>query len=229
MSQGEENMEPIPSNLPEELRAALEDVRQIRELVDRSRENHPIRFLLRPHIYLSLLGAPLIAIYGIVSQMVLDSEKVIVMGLQKNTLLWLLTLAILLVFSGLKGLITLLAVRREEKELSRICREIVGGDYFRIYGPIFVLTAAACIAMFQLGSSQQIVGLICMAVGAIWIAAPLAIPIPEVRGVGVFFLVTGFIAMFVLPDFPFYKLAAIWVVGLLALGITVSRSFKKIE
>ena len=49
-----------------------------------------------------------------------------------------------------------------------------------------------------------------MAVGVVWVCLPLLVPLPGTALIGGLFVVLGALAVFVLPEWPFYKLGAIW-------------------
>ncbi len=212
----------------EDLQAALKDIRLIRELVDRTRESHPIRLILRPHLNLFIISGPIMAIYGIGSQLILDAAEVTIWGLPKNILLLIMGGMTALLFGVLHAVLLYPIFKKKgAHEYFRIIRKGYYVDYSRIVLPISSLAGAACLIAVLPGNPHQIVGLVTAAVGAIWIAMPLALPLPEISRGGVFFLITGIIAIFVWPEYPFFKLAAIWGLGLVGIGFFGLRSFKQ--
>ena len=220
-------MEPHNSVSPNDLQSALDEVRRIRDLVERTRMSHPIRYLLRPLMFYVIALAPLVVIYGIVSQWILDAETDNVLGLSKDTLLWVFGAASLVFISVIKAVVPWIAFHRDEQELLRILRKIYTADYFRVVLPVVCLAAAACVAMAQAGNAHQIMGLITAAVGVVWMMATLMFPLPEYPPISIFLIVTGILSIFILPAYPFYKLAVVWGIALFALGILGLRVSKQ--
>jgi len=218
-----------PKGLEEtpDLRTALEDVHRIRELVDRTRGSHPIRQILRPLLIMSIIIGPIMAIYGIASQLILDAARVTIWGMSKTTFLWIMGGAMGLLIGSLKTMLPFATLPRGDQEYSRILKKIFTLDYGRIILPILSLAGAACLLAIQAGSPHQVFGLVTAAIGAIWIAAPLAFPLPEVSRGGVFLLIGGIVALFVWPEYPFFKLAAIWGLALVGIGLAGLRSSGK--
>ncbi len=211
----------------EDLQAALKDIRLIRELVDRTRGSHPIRQILRPHLIIYILSGPIMAIYGIGSQLILNAEKVTIWGLSKTILLLIIGGITALLIFVLHVVLLSPIFENNAYKFFRILKKINAIDYSRIVLPISSLTGAACLIAIITGNPHQIAGLITAAIGAIYIAMPLALPLPEVSRGGVFLLVTGIMAIFVWPEYPFFKLAAIWGLGLVGIGFFGLRSFKQ--
>ncbi len=210
-----------------DLQDAIEDIRLIRELVDRTRGSHPIRQILRPHLNFFMIIGPIMAIYGIGSQLILDAANVIILGLPKNIILLIIGGITALLLSILKVALFSPIFGFDAHEYIRNWRKVVTVDYFRIVLPISSLAGAACLIAIITGNPHQIVGLITAAIGAIWIAMPLALPLPEISRGGVFLLITGIIAIFVWPEYPFFKLAAIWGLGFVGIGFFGLRSFRQ--
>ncbi len=206
------------------IRAALEDVNRIRELVDRTRGSHPVRQILRPLLITCIIVGPIIAVYGIASQLILDRAGVTIWGIPKVTLLWIMGGGVLLTIGALKLMFPFRALKGDEQEYFLILKKIYTLDYGRIILPILSLAGAACLLVIKAGNPHQVVGLITAAIGAIWIAAPLAFPLPEVSRGGLFLLITGIISLFGWPEYPFFKLAVIWGIALVGIGLIGLRS-----
>lgn len=220
-------MEDTATALPKDVQAALDDVRRIRELVDRTRDHHPVRLVVGPVVTLLGLLGPVVAAYGVVSQLVLDGRIAPPAGLSRAAFLWVLGGITVVGTGALKALVTALTTRKEGYELSRILKQIYGPTWARVFLPTMALAVAASVAAAQLGAPWLIVGLVTGALGAVLVALPIALPLPELTLLGVGLLVSGIASMFVARDAPFYALAVIWGVHLLAAGLVGRRRFAK--
>lgn len=207
--------------LPKEIQDALEDVKQIRSYFDKNRMNHPIRVLFQPIRMRTLFFTPFFAVYGVLSQWVLDSSQMSYGPLSKTGML-LFLFGCLCVAGGLTKYIVFRIVSKplgyQMKEVAR--RVFFVDGYLRIVGSILFAFSALAIVFFQLGHPHYLVGTLALCLGIIMVMIPLALPLPEFTWSGVYFLCAGFLAMFCWPAYPFYKVAVIWPIGFVLFGLS---------
>ena len=218
-----------PQKLPEELQSALEDVRQMRDLVDRIRSKHPIRVIFRPLMYYSFVAAGVVVAFGVVAQLALMSTSPTVLGLPRTTFVWTLGLSLLGLLAASKWTISAVATKRSGYDAQPMLRKLFGTGYLRVIPPIMLLALCAAVALGQAGKAHQIVGVVTIAYGVALVAMPLVWPISEVTTAGLAAIVLGVVAMFVLPEYPFFKLAAIWGPVLTLMSTQVLRGLKREE
>lgn len=212
-----------PQPTPQEIQAALEDVRRIRTLVQRGQDSRPLWLVMKPLYVFAIVAGPVVAAFAIGAQLIVDHPASRLAGLTKPALLGIMGGLLVALSAGLKSLIAAAVSRREGLELSRVLREVFSRHYFRTALPIITLTAAAAASLHQGAQDQAIAGLVSAAFGALLITAPLVVPVRGATAAGLFALLGGVTAMFVLPAYPFYKVAVIWGVALSAVGIMGRR------
>lgn len=213
------------SPLPEELQAALEDVRQVRDTLGKLRMTHPIRDMMRPLQVFSIVMGPVLLVYGIIMQRMYDTPGSQIFGLSKTTFVWIATLLLVVVSGVIKGML----VRKASADLgysyTGLLNRVLWDDgYIRIIAAVFPMIAILIATFIHIGHAYQIPGLIMLFTGAITILIPLAFPLQELTRVGVFSLVAGGASMFVYPEFPFYKAGILFGVMCIILGVTPIRS-----
>ena len=202
---------------------ALADLRQIRETLDRSRDNHPIRLVGHALLTLSALVGALIVVYGLAAQLVLSALPHGVGGLGASAILWILSAILMVASAGAKVGVMAAASRRAGFDINKLLASVVTADYMRVLVPIYLLTAVAGSGLVLSGRADMLPGLIAVAFGAVCVAIPAIFPLRELTGIGVVSLGLGSLAMFVLPEWPFLKIAL--VLGLpLAIGALLQRS-----
>jgi hypothetical protein len=76
--------------------------------------------------------------------------------------------------------------------------------------PTLVVGIGVGVGLAIAGRADMIVGQSAMVLGAIYVGLTTVAPLKEFSLVGVMLIVGGAVAMFVLEDYPFYKLAVIW-------------------
>jgi len=213
-----------------ELQRALEDVRRIRRTLDAGRQGAVVRRIFRPVFLFGFFFGPTMAAFALAMEWVLHQPGPEVFGLPKADLLWLLGGGCLLVMAVVKMLVFGLAARREGYGFGEFLRRAYSADLLRIAVPLILLCAACSAMVAQLGAPEKIAGIAVMSYGAIWLMMPLALPLPDNRVLGWFFLVTGAFGIFVLTEYPFLKLAAVFGLGfgvLMPLGHWAADSREK--
>ncbi len=198
-----------------DLAAALEDLRRIREVVDRARANHPVRLVARPLLgYALSLGLAVIA-FGVAGEVALRYGR--------GDLIWALGGA-LLVAAWLGKLVLIdAASRRVGYDIVSVLRETFTRDYLRILVPGAFSIALAGQALHTLGGDHLILGFVLAACGALLIPLTAAIALEEWALMGVWMFLSGAAAMGVFPGRPFLTLAVCWG-GALVVGAVLLRS-----
>ncbi|MCK6512430.1 hypothetical protein L6R29_21070 [Myxococcota bacterium] len=219
------NEKPHP---PEELETALANVRMIREVMDKVRLSHPVREMMRPLLLLGLWFMPVFVLYGVVCQWLLDQPVAQLWGQPKSTWIWSASF-LLFSFAGYaKYYVSRPEMNRHGYDyLSFLKRILVGDGYLRIVFGVLALLGASIALVVQAGLSHQIPGLFVIGTGAIMLMLPLALPLPELTGTGVFLIFAGIFSLFVFPTYPFYKISVLFglfnlLVGLQGLKIAAS-------
>ncbi len=212
---------------PEELETALANVRMIREVMDKVRLSHPVRDMMRPLLLLGLWFMPVFVLYGVVCQWLLDQPTEQLWGQPKATWIWSASF-VLFSFAGFaKYYVSRPEMNRHGYDyLSFLRRILVGDGYLRIMFGVLALMGASIALVIQAGLSHQIPSLAIIGSGAIMVMLPLALPLPELTGTGVFLIFAGLFSMFVFPTYPFYKISVLFglfnlLVGLQGLKIAV--------
>lgn len=195
-----------PPPLSKDLQEALEDVRQIREVMDKVRLSHPVRQVFRPLMLLGFWGAPLFFSYGWAAQWIYSRSSVL--GISRTAALWALSIAVLVSFGIAKQILFYRSTRSGGYHPLRFLRRILLIDgYGRVIFAMAGLTSFSIAFAVSIGRPEDAVGFLMMGAGAIFLIAPLAIPIPEISIAGFFGLLAGGISLFVLPGYPFAKFA----------------------
>ena len=197
----------------QEVQSALDDVQRIRDLLDSSHRDHPLRRIFRPLTLLGFFFGPLVIGFGIWMQWVYGSGRAEILGFDRTTVLWLLGGSAMLLTGVAKLVIFRFGAVREGFGLAGFFRRVYSLGYLRILVAIASVVGVSCVVVAELGRPDMIVGLITLGFGALLIALPVVLPLPETSSLGVFFLVGGALAVFLLPAYPFYKVAALWGVG----------------
>lgn len=209
------------SHVSEELEAALEDVRQVRSYVDRLRMSHPIRGVIQPLNRLALALAPIFMVFGIGMQWLLDSPMSSLWGVSKVVWVSSITGVLLLASSVAKYVIFSRSSQSSGYPYSSLLRRMLLGDgYLRILGSMLTILVVMSVVVIQLGQAHMIVSLIGLYSGAILVMLPLAIPLPEFTRLGIGMLIVSSVALFVFPGYPFYKVAILFGLLCLLMGLT---------
>lgn len=216
----------MKASTPEELRNALDDVRRIREVIEETKESQPIRALMRPLMIYALVVSPVVVVYGLVAQWLMDAQGEVFWGLHKTSLQWLFGGALLVLLGAVKWLVAARAARQNGHEMTKIWRKMLFGlGYYRIVVTMLVLIGVLVWTFVEIGQAHRIAGLICLLSGVIMFLMPLALPLPEMSGAGLFLMVAGAIGLFVWPAYPFYKVAGIFGTGCVWIGLAGFRNF----
>ncbi len=223
-------MTPQPSPLPEELQAALEDVRQVRDTLGKLRLSHPIREMIEPMRIFSFVMAPILLGYGVLMQRWFDASATHLFGMPKRTFVWVASLTFVVLSSIAKGLIYRKASQARGYSYSEVIRRVLWVDgYIRIVVAVMSVLGILIAVFVHSGQAYQIPGLIAICSGAIVILIPLAFPLPELTWVGVVSLVTGGASMFMYPAYPFYKAGVLFFMICMGFGFTTVRLNPKTE
>lgn len=213
-----------------EIQRALEDVRRIRRTLDAGRQGAVLRRIFRPVFLLGFFFGPTMAAFALAMEWVLHQPDPEVFGLPKTDLLWLLGGGCLLVMAVVKLFVFRLAARREGYDFGEFLQRTYSADLLRIAIPLILLCAACSVMAAHLGAPERIAGIAVMGYGVIWLMMPLALPLPDNRVLGWFFLLAGAFGIFVLTEYPFLKLAAVFGLGfgvLMPLGHWAADSREK--
>lgn len=214
----------------EELEAALEDVRQLRMTVDSLRRSHPIRLVLQPLARYMFYLAPMIVVYGVGIQWLIDSGVKRVWGLSIISFIMLVSLFYLCVASLMKYLTFDRMYRKQGMDTNKAIRRIFLNDgYIRIVLGLIPAQFVLIVVFVQAGLSHHIVGLIGLVSGAVYIIAPLAVPMDEITWIGVMLLVGSAISLFVFPAYPFYKVAILFGGACLGFGPIGFKKWEGVE
>lgn len=198
---------------PEEIQAALDDVRRVREVMDTVAGNHPFRTIIRPSLLLALYASPLIILYGIGAQWLVDQPGASYGGWSKTTLLWTSGLFLGVITKGIQFALFAQLSRKQGYDAARFVRRVFWkSGYFRLTFPFSIVCIAGSVALVQAGRADQVIPFVSAGVGALLLAYPIIFPVPEfdTLGPGLFCLIGGCIGMFVFPAYSFYKLAILW-------------------
>ncbi len=206
--------------LPADAKQAIEDLRRIRKLVENTRVSAFIKHListLRP--LMALLGV-LLAAALVGMQLLLDLGPATILGMGKTTALWVIGAVITVLMAAGKTIAFGIIGRREGYSLGRVIAELYTGDYFKVALLWIPVGAAGAAALILTGAGEATVGFIsaCLA-GAIASVGLTVIPIRNFVVLGLGALVLGIAAMFLLPGYPFLKIAVIWGLPLIAAGL----------
>ena len=213
---------------PEELEKALANVRMIREVMDKVRLSHPVREMMRPLLLLGLWFMPVFVLYGVVCQWLWDRPATQFWGQPKSTWIWSASFLLISLAGYAKYYVSRPEMNRHGYDyLSFLKRILVGDGYLRIVFGVLALLGASIALVVQAGLSHQIPGLFVIGTGAIMLMLPLALPLPELTGTGVFLIFAGIFSLFVFPTYPFYKVSVLFglfnlLVGLQGLKISAS-------
>lgn len=203
---------------PEELQAALEDVRRIKRLIHDARESNSLRLVLRPMFRLGWFYAPIFFLYGVLAQWLLDASFSTWMGFSKTALLWGLSLFMVVLTGVIKQIVAVGAGRAQGISIWTSWGLIVGTSYVRLVFPYMTILLVLSALFIKIEHPEWIVGLLCMVYGAIFLSGSLALPFPNMTIAGVIAIVGGGLSFFVFPGFPFYKLAAVLGLSCLMMG-----------
>lgn len=195
---------------PEDLQSALENVRRMRDLVDQVRGSHPMRMVMRPMMLYGLAVGPFMVAFCVISQQILDSSSNLVWGFTKSTWLWGFGIVFLVANGIIKNYIVSVISRRKGYDLLSVWKKIFNAGYLRIILPLLVILAVGSYIIAPTDQAHMLVGFITVVLASVVIAQPLTMPLPEMTIIGIYMMITGIISLFVLPDYPFYKLAVIW-------------------
>jgi hypothetical protein len=206
-----------PSN--PDLASALEEVRLIRELMQRSQGSSALRRVVRPMLGLGLVFGPAVALFAGTAQWAIDSGRSEILGLDRTVFLWVLGLAVLVLAGALKLSIALPRARPEGLDLAAIILGAYRPMYLRVALPTLSLAGVALGVAWQTGASHAAAGIVTMAVGAVMLGIPLVVPMYEMSASGLVLLAGGAVATFVLPEYPFYKIAVLWGASFTILGV----------
>lgn len=215
-------MDPQKKTTPQELEAALQDLRRIREVVDSGRDNHPIRLIWHDLLIFSALLGVLFMVFGVLAQLILLYSSTEILGLSSTGQVWALGILLFVVGTVLKLYVYHLASKRAGYDMSYVMKTLATGDYMRLMGSVMSMAVVTGVALAISGQSHMLVGLIVMALGFICLVVPTIFPL-RLTTIGFCYVILGILAMFLLPQWPFYKFAAI--LGLpMFIGALVGRS-----
>lgn len=211
--------------LPEEVKAALDDLRRIREVVDVVSDEHPMRRIARPLMLYTMIAGLSFAVFGVVAQLVLDSEAESIAGLSPVGAVWVLGAVFLGATAAVKNTVFVVISRRAGYDVDVLLRSIFNSAYRRVILGIFFLMALGTAALVVVGAESMILGLITAATGAVWFILPAVLPIKEFTWLGASLMVLGGLSMFLYPEWTFYKLSVIWGLPLTVGGLLLYRRF----
>ena len=204
-----------------ELAEALEDIRQIRDVMEKIRVSHPVRAVIRPALLLGLWSAPWFLAYGILAQWALRLQGEYA-GLGSTGWLWVIHIGAFAPFSFIKTWLykRKLAQSSDYDGLMSFMRRIVlESGYIRILGALMTFFGVSTWLLIQGHQAHHIVSLVCLAIGGVFLLAPLALPFPEFTMPALFFLLCGLLSLFFFPAYPFSKLGVFFCFGFGLMGI----------
>jgi hypothetical protein len=217
-------MERDNSNFPEEVVAALEDLRRIREAIDAAQATHPMRLVARPWLtYAAVVGVVVVA-FSVGAQLLLDRGEP-VLGFMPSTIVWVLGALLLVIAQVAKLAVIGQASQRAGYNLTEVILATYKPDYLRILIPGVLTIALGSVALAYLGGDAMIVGFAIATFGALVIPLASTIALNELGVVGALMFLLGAIAMFAIPEWPFYTLAATWGVALIVGGLVARTRF----
>jgi vacuolar-type H+-ATPase subunit I/STV1 len=217
-----------PDQASPTLERALDDLKQIRETLDRGRESHPIRLIGRALMTMSAVIGALIVLYGVVAQLLLSAFPEGVGGLSASAIVWMMSAVMLLASAAAKVTISSAASREAGFDTDRLLRSVMTTDYLRVLVPLYFLTAVAGIGLAGSGRTDMLPGLITVAYGAALVSIPVFLPLGELTVMGGVSLVLGCAAMFAFPEWPFLKVALVLGLPMMIGALAGRRSFPEV-
>jgi len=210
--------------LPTDLKAAIEDLRRIREVVDASETTHPLRYVARPLLRLTTVFGVLTAAFGIVAQLVLIQGPT-VLGL--STQVFVAALAGLFIgFGGIaKWVVVSASSRKAGYDVLQIVRMVMGPRYMRLVLPSAAIIVVGTSLLVSQGAERFLVPFLTVVIGAVMVEMPLIIPFKETTIPGLVALVLGVLGLFFFTAWPFFQLAVLWGVPFLVAGVLYANRF----
>jgi len=204
---------------PEQLEKALEDVKQIRNLVNQNSIGEVLSRIVSNALpgFAILLLLSALTMAGI--QLILDYGAVTIVGLAKNTFAWGVGLLATLVLGIFEVLLFTSQSRRQGEDLWKIIGSFYKRGFMAIMIPWAAIILVGCFGFSAAGESWRIAGFLSVGIGGLFVSGYFQyIPLRNMFPSGLAAILLGIPATFWLPEYPFYKLAIVFaVMGLLFL------------
>lgn len=216
-----------PKGLPQDLAAAIEDLRHIRRSLDTARSNHPLRVVARPLLGYSIVLGLFVIAFGVGAQLLLNRNGGALFGMAPEEFGWIVA-GLLLVVAGIAKLAVVdAASRRAGYDVVAVLRATYTTAYLQIMIPGALLVVLGSVALDQLGGDALILGFASAGFGALVIAVSTSVALPEWSLFGGLLFLLGAVSMFALPQWPFYALAVCWGGTLVTGGLVLRRRFPR--
>ena len=215
--------------LPADIQAALEDLHRIREVVDRAHEGHPLRRIARPMMLYTMIAGIASAVFGVTAQLILVSGAESIVGLRPELAVGVLAVLFAVGALIVKNYAITSSSRKIGFDLNVVLRSIFNPSYLRVVLGVFTLVALGIAGLLLNDGGHMVLGLLTVGVGTVWAITPILFPIREFSYLGYSMIVLGALAMFLFPEWTFYKLAVIWGLPLSLGGLILYRRFPKLS
>jgi|GEM_PF-6438075 len=204
---------------PEQLEKALEDVKQIRNLVNQNRIGEVFSRIISTALpgFSILFFLSALTMAGI--QLIMDFGAATIAGLAKNTFIWGVGLLATVVLGIFKMLLFTRQSRRQGEDFWKIIGFFYRRGFMSIMVPWAAIIVVGCFGFSAAGESWRIAGFISVGIGGLFVSGYFQyIPLWNMFPSGLAAILLGIPATFWLPEYPFYKLAVVFAaMGLLLL------------
>lgn len=214
--------------LPQEVRKALDDLRLIRQTIDATDTMHPLRVVMRSLMAFGAIQGPVTIAYGVIAQRILDGGEP-VLGLSPTWAVLLLSVVAFVLMGVTKAQVVAAASRRAGFDVGRIYRVIFTETYVRVALPMFGLLTLTTVALALAGASSMIFGVVTFGVSAIWLSYATIYPLREFTGIAVVGMILSVVTTFLWPEYSFYKIAAVYGLGLGIGSLILYKRFPSLE
>lgn len=205
-------------DLPADIRRSLEDLRHLRRLVDEGGNSALFRQVSRSISGLFLLMGVASIVIGVGMQLIYDYAPAVIAGLQKSTVLWIVGLLALAVFTTLKSIGIARAAHKEGYSLLGVIGRMLRGEYLRLL-PFAVVAALGAVLLARSGLERYLFGFLSAAAAAMLVGFTTIVRLRSLLVLGLCILALSLPATFVLHGYPFYKIAACWGLPLVVFGL----------
>lgn len=213
---------------PVELEAALADIRLIRDVMNKVRTSPPIREIMRPLFLLGFWFAPLFVAYGVICQWIVDAKSPLPMGFGKGAWIGIATSILFSMSAFAKYWYSRAGMNRHGYNYLRFIRKLlIEHGYSKILLAGLSMIAISSWVAIDAGHYHQIPGLSMVGIGGILVLLPLTLPLPESNSAGLFLILAGFLSLFILPAYPFYKVSLLYGLFNVLMGIQGIRMKEK--
>ncbi|MCD4733101.1 hypothetical protein K8R78_02560 [bacterium] len=212
-------MESKHSIPPEQLEKALEDVKQIRNLVNQNRIGEVFSRIISNALpgFSILFFLSALTMAGI--QLILDYGAVTIVGLAKNTFVWGVGLLATVILGIFKFMLFTRQSRRQGEDFWKIVVSFYRRGFMAVMVPWAAIILVGCFGFSAAGESWRIAGFLSVGMGGLFVSGYFQyVPLWNMTPSGLAAIVLGIPATFWLPEYPFYKLAVVFAaMGLLLL------------